>query len=184
MSQSHFRQRGIVMRPVAAACCRQSCVTSSSSRRGPHVNTADLNTRRKHTGRTASPGPCCLAPLPRTCTTLPAPRLSLRHASTCRLRRTCVVDSLSHTQRSILGFRPLSAALTLTLTLSHTSCATPVSTRRLHVPPARRICAVDSLIHTQRGFLPASAPVLSLRRLSLRRLHAAPHTEPHAPATP
>ena len=33
---------------------------------------------------------------------------------------------------------------------------------------------------TQRSILPASITVLSLRRLSLRCLHAAPHTEPHS----
>jgi hypothetical protein len=34
---------------------------------------------------------------PGPCTTLPAPRLSLRDAFMCRLRRICVVDSLTHT---------------------------------------------------------------------------------------
>ena len=87
-------------------------------------------TRRKQQNRSDSPWGWLPPPrFPGPCTTLPAPRLCLRHASTSRLRRTCVVDSLTHAQRSIL---------------------------------------------------PASAPVLSLRRLSLRRPHAAPHTEPHA----
>ena len=92
--------------------------------------TADLRTPDENTqvGQRA-PGLAASPRCPGPCTTLPAPRLCLRHASMSRLLRTCVVDSLTHAQRRIL---------------------------------------------------PASAPVLSLRRLPLRRIHAAPPTEPHA----
>ena len=69
----------------------------------------------------------------------------------------------------------LAPAAPLPPPLHHAACTTPVSAPRLH-----RTCVVDSLTHTQWSILPASAPVLSLRRLSLRRIHAAPPAEPHA----
>ena len=102
------------------------------------------------------------------------------------------IASSTHSEASYLPRpptpRPLSATRTLTRTLSHTSHAprclhhTPVSAPRLHEPPARRICVVDSLTNTQRSILPASAPVLSLCDASpcdtpiCRPTHRAPYS--------
>ena len=145
-----------------------------------NVSRTDLRTPDENTqvGHSEPRGPGCRRPA----AAAPA-RRCLQHACLCAAppRAACAAPASwiasRHTQRSILGFRSLSAALTLTLTLSHTSCATPVSTRRLHVPPERRICPVDSLIQTQRSIpLPRPPSSLSLRHASPCDVSMPPHT--------
>ena len=105
-------------------CCtfrtRFGVVQSHTTARSPHTTarsphtTARSRTTSEHptkTHRSNSEPRAWLPPprCPRPCTTLPAPRLCLRHASMSRLLRTCVVDSLTHTQRSILPASPPSS---------------------------------------------------------------------------
>ena len=114
-SDENLLRNGLLHANRVAPCNVMACQEGL----GPSLQNCEHPTKTHRSDsepRAWLPPPRC----PRPCATLPAPRLCLRHASTCRLRRT--------------------------------------STCRL-----RRTCVVDSLTHTQRSILPASAPVLFLR---------------------
>ena len=102
MFESHFRQKTSrltqkgrlqLCSPKARTIVTESAIPrtlAAAAAKDPAFKGRPPNTRRKHTGRTASPGPCCLAPLPppllhAACTTpVSLPTTLLRIMSTAK----------------------------------------------------------------------------------------------------